>query len=243
MTMFGGPSIRSCGPYTSGSIEWSIARTRLFSPSYDLAPPHPSTVSKLDRRHTGSLRKRDNFLMVERGRGLGRRQNHTTAARNSPPLQSIQYSVMHPVFGVLSCRPNYMYRHFLQTQKTIFKKWHWKLINEKITLKNKFSNVSINVNNTLTWNNSHLIIWIWDPTWFEKQVLNFHFFGTKSWYRPEFKGFDPESIELFTEDQAFGSMRGRGWAWSWSRIIQPQESLGLYKSLNPLPFDYSVNSR
>ncbi len=36
------------------------------------APPPP--VSKLDRRHTGTLRKRDNLLTVEGGRRWGRAQ-------------------------------------------------------------------------------------------------------------------------------------------------------------------------
>jgi hypothetical protein len=31
-------------------------------------PPPPSLVSKLDRRHTGRLRKKDNLLTGERGR-------------------------------------------------------------------------------------------------------------------------------------------------------------------------------
>jgi hypothetical protein len=41
------------------SIEYFIDGQAL-SPSYDLAPPSP--ISKLDRRHTGRLRKRDNLL-------------------------------------------------------------------------------------------------------------------------------------------------------------------------------------
>jgi hypothetical protein len=48
-----------------------IIEDQAFSPSYDLSPlpppippPPTSTVSKLDRRHTGRLRKGDNFLRV-----------------------------------------------------------------------------------------------------------------------------------------------------------------------------------
>ncbi len=43
-----------------------------FSQSYDSAPcpsPPPSYVSKLDRRYTGRLRKRDNMQSGEMGRG------------------------------------------------------------------------------------------------------------------------------------------------------------------------------
>ncbi len=46
----------------------------VLSPSYDLAPsppPAPSRVSKLDRRHTGRLRKRDNLLTEEGRKGGG----------------------------------------------------------------------------------------------------------------------------------------------------------------------------
>jgi hypothetical protein len=46
------------------------------SPSYDLAPPPPYPVRKLGRRHTGRLRKKDNFLT---GEGGGEEPNHTTA--------------------------------------------------------------------------------------------------------------------------------------------------------------------
>jgi hypothetical protein len=42
-----------------------------FSPSYDLTPPPPYPVSKLGRRHTGRLRKRNIFLT---GEGGGRSQ-------------------------------------------------------------------------------------------------------------------------------------------------------------------------
>jgi hypothetical protein len=53
-----------------------------FSPSYDLAPSpsSPSAVSKLDQRHTGRPRKRDN--LGESGRG--REPNHTTAGKLGP---------------------------------------------------------------------------------------------------------------------------------------------------------------
>jgi hypothetical protein len=53
-----------------------------------------SPVSKLDRQHTGRLRKRDNLLMgEEEGKGgVGEELNHTTA-RNPGPLQNIHYSL------------------------------------------------------------------------------------------------------------------------------------------------------
>ncbi len=64
------------------SIEyWTIYRGPGFSRSYGLARPllPPSLVSKLDRRHTGRLRKRKNLLTGEGGGRLGEEPNHTTA--------------------------------------------------------------------------------------------------------------------------------------------------------------------
>ncbi len=61
-------------PLATGSTEW-FKEDQTFSLSYDLAPPstpsHLSPVSKLDRRHTGRLRKRDNLLTGEGGWGGG----------------------------------------------------------------------------------------------------------------------------------------------------------------------------
>ncbi len=55
------------------SIEWFIdGHGQAFSRSrsYDLAPfPPPSPVNMTDRRHTGRLRKRDNLLPGEGGKG------------------------------------------------------------------------------------------------------------------------------------------------------------------------------
>ncbi len=58
---------------------WMIYRRPGFIAVYDFFDPHPTTlppapVSKLERRHTGSLRKRDNLLTGEGGRGWGRSQ-------------------------------------------------------------------------------------------------------------------------------------------------------------------------
>ncbi len=49
-------------------------------------PPPPSPVSKFDRRrrHTGRLRKRDNWLTGEGGRGLLEEPNHKTARKPAP---------------------------------------------------------------------------------------------------------------------------------------------------------------
>ncbi len=53
---------------TAESIEWFI-ENQAFSQSYDAAPPpptpSPSPVTKLDRQHTGRLRKRDNWWKGE----------------------------------------------------------------------------------------------------------------------------------------------------------------------------------
>jgi len=44
--------------------------------------PSHSNISKLDRRHTGRLKKIDNFLMGEyRGKGVGEEPNHTSARK------------------------------------------------------------------------------------------------------------------------------------------------------------------
>ncbi len=55
-----------------------------FLTVYDLAPPPsslPSPVSKLDRRHTGRLRKRENFL-TEEGAGGGRSRKKAYSSIN-----------------------------------------------------------------------------------------------------------------------------------------------------------------
>ncbi len=68
------------------SIDW-IKEDQAFSPSYDSAPQPTLTLSpsplssKLDRRHTGRLRKRDNML---RGEGVGEEPNYTTARKPGP---------------------------------------------------------------------------------------------------------------------------------------------------------------
>ncbi len=53
--------------------------------SHPLPPPSP--VSKLDLRHTGRLRKRDNLLTEG---GVGEEPNHKTA-RKTDPLQNMPY--------------------------------------------------------------------------------------------------------------------------------------------------------
>jgi len=53
----------------------------------DSAPSPPSPMSKLDRRHTGRLRKRDKFLTGEGGRGWGRMSRK--ACDNKKALSSI----------------------------------------------------------------------------------------------------------------------------------------------------------
>jgi hypothetical protein len=55
--------------------------------------PTPSPASRLDGRHTGRLRKRDNLL---RGEGVGEEPNNTTA-RNLGPLYSILSAQNQPV--------------------------------------------------------------------------------------------------------------------------------------------------
>ncbi len=56
-------------------------------------PPPPSTVSKLDRRHTGRMRKRDN-LLTWKGGGEGEEPNHKKAwsSRNYSIFSAVNYS-------------------------------------------------------------------------------------------------------------------------------------------------------
>jgi hypothetical protein len=76
------------------SIGW-IREDQPFSPSYDLAPPPAPTPSsparKLDRRHTGGLRKRDNLLMGERG-GCG-------GGARSLDIEKAWSSINHEIFS------------------------------------------------------------------------------------------------------------------------------------------------
>ncbi len=70
--------------WAAGSIELFIV-DQAFSPSYDLAPPTPSplSLSKLDRGHTGRLRKTDNFMT---GEGMGTGEEPNLRRRKSPVL-------------------------------------------------------------------------------------------------------------------------------------------------------------
>jgi hypothetical protein len=51
-----------------------LSRCRIIRLLAHSSPP-PSPVSKLDRRHTGRLRKRDNLLTREEGMGVGEEPN------------------------------------------------------------------------------------------------------------------------------------------------------------------------
>jgi hypothetical protein len=63
-------------PDRSGRINWLLTHP---------LPPLPPPVSKLDQRHLGRLRKRDNLLTGERGEGNGPGVEFTPA-RNLSPL-------------------------------------------------------------------------------------------------------------------------------------------------------------
>ncbi len=83
------------GQYFKESMDCFI-EGQTFSWSYVLSPPHPpppSPVSgKLDRRHTGRQRKRDNLLTEEKGKG-GR-------GAESYDRKKARYSVNHSIpFG------------------------------------------------------------------------------------------------------------------------------------------------
>ncbi len=67
----------SCvGGSPSESIEWYI-KGQVSSWSYDFAPPPPT----LDQRHTGRLRKRDNWRTFG---GVWEEPNHTTVRKPNP---------------------------------------------------------------------------------------------------------------------------------------------------------------
>jgi hypothetical protein len=64
----------------SGIVIYTV-EDQTFLRSYDFgSTPAPSPVSKLDRRHTGRLRKRDN-LLTGKGKGGGVDPNHTTTVK------------------------------------------------------------------------------------------------------------------------------------------------------------------
>jgi hypothetical protein len=60
--------------------------------------PTPSPVSKLDRRNTGRLRKRDNLLTGEGGKGMGEESNQMTARKPEPLYYSVLSEVDAPPF-------------------------------------------------------------------------------------------------------------------------------------------------
>jgi hypothetical protein len=65
-------------------------------PCFLFYPLSRHSVSKLDRRRIGRLRKRDKLLPGEGVKGADEEPNHTTA-RKPGPLQIIQYSlIQHP---------------------------------------------------------------------------------------------------------------------------------------------------
>jgi hypothetical protein len=74
-----------------------IYRGTGFLATYNLAPPHPfpspSPISKLDRRHTGKLRKRENIQTGENGRGW----------RRSQIIRRLESLVLYKSFKTLWC--------------------------------------------------------------------------------------------------------------------------------------------
>jgi hypothetical protein len=103
-----------------------------------LAQPPPPTVNKLDQRHRGRLRKRDNLLTGDGRKGLGHRvyynlstgwarRPHRITARKSGHLLIIQYSLIRAAsfqtyidfkYGVMRrTLQNYMYRVLMHTSR------------------------------------------------------------------------------------------------------------------------------
>jgi hypothetical protein len=81
-----------------------IQRARLSRGRIFWLLAHPPRVSKLDRRHTGRLRKKDNLQTCRRGerRGWARRAE-LYDHKNHGPLQIIQYSPSVPTYCVMFC--------------------------------------------------------------------------------------------------------------------------------------------
>jgi hypothetical protein len=67
-------------------MQVNVNKDKAFSPTYKsdpTPPPPPSPVSKLEQRHTGRLRKRDNLLTVEEEK-VGEEPFHTTTRKPGP---------------------------------------------------------------------------------------------------------------------------------------------------------------
>jgi hypothetical protein len=76
------------------SFEWYI-EGQVFSRSYDLVPRPPALpYIMLDRQRTGRLRKRDNLLTVEGGRGWAR--SRIIRPQESPLLFCISFNTLCP---------------------------------------------------------------------------------------------------------------------------------------------------
>ncbi len=80
------------------SIEWFIDDQAFSAVVWFGSSPttlcSSSPDSKLDRRHTGRLRKRDNLLL---GRGVGEEPNHKTARNPGPSLNNSLLSALAPL--------------------------------------------------------------------------------------------------------------------------------------------------
>jgi hypothetical protein len=69
--------------FVSSAVHYVFVNTDIQT--LDFAPPpslFPSTARKLDWRHTGRLRKKENLLTSDGGKGVGVEPNHTTARKN-----------------------------------------------------------------------------------------------------------------------------------------------------------------
>jgi hypothetical protein len=86
--------MRALWPTCAESIEWFIEDQAFSLSMIWLIPPSPTPLSrhKLDRRHKGRLRKRDNLLTGEGGQ-WGEPIHMMVAARKSGPLYIISWSL------------------------------------------------------------------------------------------------------------------------------------------------------
>jgi hypothetical protein len=99
-----------------------IREYQVFSPSYDMAPPPPPPVSVLDRRHTGRLKKRDNFHIIRRRESLVLYESFNTLWLDVSPCLAGGQGWRKHLYWVGSCK-GMLYRLGCQYLRTTFRSY------------------------------------------------------------------------------------------------------------------------
>ncbi len=81
---------------------------------FSTTPPPPLPVSKLDRRHTGRLRKRDNLLTGERRKGVGEEPN---TCDHKKAWSSINHSILSGLASAVTSVPPLCHVHCTECVK------------------------------------------------------------------------------------------------------------------------------